>query len=101
MKKSLKYLAYPLWAGLFFFAPAAGQQKKIAETTKKKEQVEKSYKKAYARARKLTLKHRREIQTKETRERMDEAYKRADKYNKTNDPSFIERLFKRKRPKKH
>jgi hypothetical protein len=101
MKKNLKFLAYPIMAGLLCFVPVAGQQKKITETTKKKEQVEKSYKKAYARARRLTLKHRREIQTKATRARMDEAFKRADKYNKANDPSWIDRLFKRKRPKKH
>jgi len=62
--------------------------------------VEKSYKKAYAKARKRTIKHRREIQTGATRERMDAADERAKIYNEQNDPGFIERYFKKKRPRK-
>lgn len=56
--------------------------------------------KAYAKARKRTIKHRREIQTEATRDRMDNADKRAENYNKRNDPVFLERILKKKRPKK-
>jgi thiamine biosynthesis lipoprotein ApbE len=76
------------------------QQRKASQATKKKEKIERSYKKAYAKARKRTVKHRREIQTEATKERMDEADKRAKTYNKQSDPGFFERYFKRKRPPK-
>ncbi len=76
------------------------QQKKMSESQKKKEKVERSYKKAYARARKKTIKHRRSIQTDATKERMDAADKRAEAYNAQNDPNFFERFFKKKRPRK-
>jgi len=76
------------------------QQRKVSEAAKKKEKVERSYKKAYAKARKRTIKHRRDIQTDATRERMDAADKRADTYNKQNYPTFTERYFNRKRPRK-
>jgi vacuolar-type H+-ATPase subunit H len=77
------------------------QQQKMSDAQKKKEKVERSYKKAYAKARKKTIKHRREIQTDETRQRMDEADKRARAYNKKNDPGFLERYFKTKKPRKN
>lgn len=76
------------------------QQYKQSDAQKKKEKVERSYKKAYAKARKKTIKHRREIQTEETRQRMDAADKRAKAYNKQNEPGLFERYFKKKkRPK--
>ena len=78
----------------------AAQQHKMSEAARKKEKVERSYKKAYAKARKRTIKHRREIQTDVTKERMDAADRRASTYNKQNDPTLIERYFKRKRPRK-
>jgi hypothetical protein len=76
------------------------QQRKASDAQKKKEKVERSYKKAYAKARKKTIKHRRGIQTEETRQRMDAADKRAKAYNKQNDPGLFERYFKRKKPPK-
>lgn len=76
------------------------QQRKVSEAAKKKEQVERSYKKAYAKARKRTIKHRREIQTDATKERMKAVDKRANAYNKQNDPTFTERYFRKKRPGK-
>ena len=76
------------------------QQRGAARAEKKKEKTEREYKKGYARARRLTLKHRREIQTETTKKRMDEAYKRAETFNKQGDPGFLDRLFKKKRHKK-
>lgn len=78
----------------------AQQSRKASKAIREREKQEKSYKRAYARARRLTIKHRREIQTKATRERMDEVHKRAKKNNKANDPPFLKRLFTRKKPKK-
>ncbi len=79
--------------------PLSGQQK-ASEAAKKKEKVERSYKKAYAKARKKTIKHRRSIQTDATKERMDAVDKRARENNRKNDPAFFERYFKKKRPPK-
>ena len=76
------------------------QQRKASDAQKKKEKVERSYNKAYSKARKRTIKHRREIQTEETRKRMDAADKRARTNNKMNEPGFFERNFKRKKPPK-
>ena len=87
-------------AALLVFPASFGQQGKNGEALKKKEKVERSYKKAYQKARKKTIRHRREIQTQKTRERMDAADKRADTYNKQGDPKLLERVFKRKRNKK-
>ena len=67
---------------------------------KKKEQIERDSKKEYEQARKKTLKHRREIQTKETRKRMDEADKRAEAYNRQNEKKWWEKMFGRKRNRK-
>jgi peptidoglycan hydrolase CwlO-like protein len=90
---------------LAFFAfltlsSSEAQLRKESNALKKKEKVERSYKKAYAKARKRTIKHRREIQSEATRKRMDEADKRANTYNRQNDPGFAERYFKKKRPPK-
>jgi hypothetical protein len=76
------------------------QQKHINKAAKRKAQVERDYKKAYARARKSTIKHRYEIQTKATQDMMDAADKRAEAFNRQNKPRFLERVFKRKRPKR-
>lgn len=83
-----------------FPGPVEAQQRKASMAQKKKEQVERNYKKAYAKARKRTIKHRREIQTEATKKRMDEADKRAEVFNKQNDPTFFERFFKRKKPRR-
>jgi hypothetical protein len=79
--------------------PGMGQQK-MNEAAKKKEKIERSYKKSYAKARKKTIKHRRAIQTDATKERMDKVDNRARENNRQNDPGFIERYFKKKRPPK-
>jgi hypothetical protein len=83
-----------------FSSDSIAQNRTVSQTQKRKEKVERSYKKAYAKARKRTIKHRREIQTDATRERMDAADQRSKTYNQQNEPGFIERYFKRKRPRK-
>jgi hypothetical protein len=99
MKKWLfKLLFFLLISG--FSIDSFAQNKTVSQAQKRKEKVEKSYKKAYAKARKRTIKHRREIQTDATRERMDAADQRAKTYNEQNEPGFIERYFKKKRPGK-
>jgi hypothetical protein len=99
MKTRLRILL--LLTPLLFTTPAAIAQKgKVREAMKKKEQTERDYKKAYEKARKKTMKHRREIQTKETQQRMDTADKRAKQYNREGDPDFFKRLFRRKKPRR-
>jgi hypothetical protein len=75
------------------------QQGDPATAAKKKEQVQKAHKKAYENARKWTLKHRRAIQTPETRKRMDAADRRADAYNRQNEKKWWEKIFQ-KHPRK-
>jgi hypothetical protein len=89
-----------LLAGIISVTPVMAQQRKASDAQKKKEKVERSYNKAYAKARKKTIKHRREIQTDETRKRMDATDKRARVNNKMNEPGFFDRNFKRKKPPK-
>jgi hypothetical protein len=76
------------------------QQSKSAAATKKNEQVKEENKKAYEKARKKTIKHRREIQTKETRKRMNETDRKAEAYNTRNDKKWYQDIFKRKKPRK-
>jgi Flp pilus assembly protein TadB len=76
------------------------QQSKSDAATKKNEQVDAANKKAYEKARKKTLKHRREIQTKETQKRMDATDKKAEAYNKRDDKKWYQDIFKKKKPRK-
>jgi Ni/Co efflux regulator RcnB len=98
MKKLLLKILISFILALLLAGPVEAQQRKASMAQKKKEQVERNYKKAYAKARKRTIKHRREIQTEATKKMMDEADNRAETFNKLNDPTFFERYFKRKRP---
>jgi Flp pilus assembly protein TadB len=100
MKKCKLRLIYLVFTIILAIPAVYCQQEKVAEATKKKEKIERVQKREYEKARKRTLKHRREIQTKETRDRMDEADKRANAFNKQNDPGFFQRVFGRKRYKK-
>lgn len=100
LKYRLQKLLGLILALVIIDGTAEAQQRKMGDNAKKKEKVERSYKKAYSKARKRTIKHRREIQTDDTKKRMDTVDKRADAYNKQNDPTFTERYLKRKRPKK-
>jgi hypothetical protein len=87
-------------AFLMLSVPVFSQQRRAAASTKKNEQVKEANKKAYQKARKKTIKHRREIQTSETRKRMDAADKRAEANNKRNDKKWYEDIFKKKKPRK-
>lgn len=98
MNKLLLHVLFSFLFLLLLAAPVEAQQRKASMAQKKKEQVERNYKKAYAKARKRTIKHRREIQTEATRNMMDEADKRAETFNKQNNPSFFERYFRKKKP---
>jgi hypothetical protein len=86
-----------LAACVFLSLQVYPQQSKSAAATKKNEQVKEENKKAYEKARKKTIKHRREIQTKETRKRMDEADKRAEAYNRRNHKKWYQDIFKKKK----
>ncbi len=100
MKSSRLRLFFIVALSATLLIPAYSQQRRVSDAQKKKEKVERSYKKAYAKARKKTIKHRREIQTDETRERMDAVHKKARTNNKKNDAGFLERKFRRKKPTK-
>ena len=99
MKQLLSRAVFILILCAMLFFPVNAQQKQVTRSAKKKEQVERDYKKAYARARKRTIKHRYEIQSQHTKSMMDASRKRAEAYNKQNDPSLPERIFTRKRPR--
>ena len=95
-----KRLILLMLASMLAMTLAYPQKSSAMVAARKKEQIERDNKKEYEVARKKTLKHRREIQTKETRERMDEADKRAKAYNRQNEKSWWEKIFKKKRKRK-
>jgi hypothetical protein len=96
MNSIIKYI-FILTACLILSVQACPQQTRSASSAKKNEKVKEENKRAYQKARKKTIKHRREIQTPETRRRMEEADKRADAYNKRDDKRWYQNIFKRKR----
>lgn len=99
MKQFLKGILF-LMMMLLLVPTLAAQQKHASAAEKKRQKAEQSYKRAYAKARKRTIKHRYDIQTRATQERMDAAKKRSEAINRQNDPGFIESIFKSKRPKR-
>ena len=99
MNKIGKYI-FILAACMMLSVQVYPQQSKSAAATKKNEQVKEEEKKAYQKARKKTIQHRKEIQTKETRKRMDETDKRANAYNKRDDRKWYQDIFKRKKHRK-
>ena len=76
------------------------QTRKASKAIKKQEKMERLQEKSYQKARKKTIKHRHDIQTKETQERMEGVDKKAKAYNRQNDEPWLKHLFKRKKPKK-
>ena len=96
----LRKIAGVALVALMLAGSAEAQNRKATMAEKKKAKIERSYKKAYGKARKKTIKHRRDIQTEATRERMDQADKRAEANRSQNDPVLFERIFRRKRPNK-
>ena len=100
MKYKSQRLLLFLVAMLLSVSVAFSQNRKASKAIKKQEKMERLQEKSYQKARKKTLKHRREIQTRETQERMDGVDKRARDNNKQNDDPWLKELFKRKKPKK-
>jgi hypothetical protein len=90
------WLLLAFWLIIFSLEAQQSQLKAV----KRKQKAEQAYKKAYARARKLTIKHRYKIQSRSTRDMMDSAQKRAEAYNRQNEPRFPRGIFRRKRPKR-
>jgi hypothetical protein len=57
--------------------------------------------KAYKKKQKAAVKHRTSIQTKEVQERMKLSRKKAEVFNKSKREPFFEKIFGKKRKKKH
>jgi len=76
------------------------QQKAVRKAERKKELMEKLDKKYYLKSRKKAVRHRKEIQSGATRERMKEADKRAKRFNRGIHTGWIEEHFKCKKPKR-
>lgn len=100
MKCKHVYMICIIYATWLMIPSAEAQHNTARQAEKKQERAERDYKKNYAKARKMTLKHRRQIQSEATRKMMDEADKRARAFNKQGDPGFIDSLFKTKKRKK-
>jgi len=100
MKYKSQRLLLILIALLLSTTVAFSQTRKASKAVKKQEKMERLQEKSYQKARKETIKHRHDIQTKETQERMEGVDKRAKAYNSQNDESWLKHLFKRKKPKK-
>lgn len=92
-------LLLPHWPG-DAYTQQKERVKNAAQAEKKSEQAEKFRKKAYQHIRKETIKRRRKMQTPETRLRMREADKRADRINSLDEERLVERLFKKRPPRK-
>ena len=74
--------------------------RKVTKAQKKAEKVEVQQKKAYQKAREKEVKRRFNMQTPETKERMKQTRKEANRYNKVKKDPFFERLFQKKKNKK-
>ncbi len=77
-----------------------GQERTARKAERKKELIEKLEKKYYQQARKKTIRHRREMQTKATQKRMKEADKRARDFNRRNRKGWLEEQFCSKKPRR-
>ena len=76
------------------------QTKTVRDAEKRKQEIKQRQKKAYEKARAKSIKDKFEMQTEATQKQIKESHKRAKKYNNSDKPPFIKRLFKRrKRPK--
>ena len=74
------------------------QSRKVKKAIAKRERQEKQEKREYEKTRKKVVKHRYDIQTDKTRERMKETLKKSKDYNKQRRKGFFDKLFdKRKR----
>jgi hypothetical protein len=85
---------------LLFSGALTAQERAVRKAERKKELIRKLEKKYYEKDRRKTIRHRREMQTKETRQRMKETDKRARRFNKAQHNSWLEEQFRRKKPKR-
>jgi len=88
---------------VFFFVSVPllpGQERTARKAEKRKELVDKLEKRYYQKARKKTIKHRRNMQTKAAQKRMKEADKKAQKYNREGGTGWLGKQFCRKKPKR-
>jgi hypothetical protein len=85
---------------MFSVDQVQAQPRKVRQAQRKSEKVNKQEKKDYDKRRKAALKHRYEIQTKETRERMKETEKRSAMYGRKQKEPFYKNLFKKKKKRK-
>jgi len=74
----------------------SGQERTAKKAERRKGLVEKLEKKYYKKARKKTIKHRREMQTGATQKRMKETDKRARRYNQQGKTGWLVKQFCRK-----
>jgi hypothetical protein len=96
-----KRIYWFLIAWLFIAIPNLyGQDRVVRKAERKAELAKKLEKKYYQQVRKKTIKHRREIQTEATRERMKLTDQKARKYNRLNKECWVEQHLFRKRPKR-
>jgi hypothetical protein len=72
------------------------KSKKVQKAEKKAEDVKEKQKDKYNTKRKDALKHREEIQTPATRERMKETKKQAENWNKKKRTPFFKKIFRQK-----
>lgn len=87
---------------LLFAQDLSAQSRKVMKAERKAEKVKEQQKKDFEKARKKELKHRWEIQSPKTKERMKETRKDADQFNnrmRKNHEPFWKKIFRRKRPK--
>jgi hypothetical protein len=91
-----------LFIVFFFFALPllSGQERTARKAERKKELFEKLERKYYQKARKKTIKHRREMQTKTTQKRMKDADRKARDFNSQKKKNWLEEKFCRKKPRK-
>ncbi len=91
-----------LWF-LILVSASSFSQRESREVKKKKNEalnLEEQQRKDYVKSRDKAVKHRFEMQDKETQERMKESRKTAKKNNKTKKPFILFRPFKKRKAKK-
>jgi DNA repair exonuclease SbcCD nuclease subunit len=78
----------------------SGQERTVKKSERNKELIQKLQRKYYKKARKKTIKHRREIQTQATQKRMKETDRKARKYNRAKRANWLEKHFSCKKAKR-
>ena len=77
------------------------QSRTVKSADKKKQQIEQRQKKAYEKARAKSIKDKFDMQSEATQKQIKESHQRAKKYNASDKPPFLKRLFKRRKKPKH